>query len=123
MSALECTINRYLATWNESDPERRRALIAETWAEDGSYVDPLMAGDGHDGINAMVQGVQDQYLGFRFRRTSDLDAHHDRVRFSWEVGLEGGSPLAGGVDFAVIAGDRLRAVTGFLDFAPSPNGN
>jgi hypothetical protein len=27
-----------------------------------------------------------------------------------------------GVDFGVIAGDRLQAITGFLDFAPKPAG-
>ena len=43
-------------------------------------------------------------------------------RFSWELGPEDGPPLAGGVDFGALVGDRLEALTGFLDFAPSPNG-
>ena len=120
MTDLEHVVDRYFAMWNELDPARRRALIARTWTEDGSYVDPLMAGEGHDGLDAMVQGVQTQYPGFHFRRTGGLDAHHDRVRFSWEVGPEGGAALAGGVDFAIVAGDRLRAITGFLDFRAKP---
>jgi hypothetical protein len=68
----------------------------------------------------MIRGVQAQFPGLLFRRTSEVDAHNDRVRFAWELGPEGGPALAGGVDFGVVVGDRLQAVTGFLDFAPKP---
>ena len=27
----------------------------------------------------MIGGVQTQFLGYRFRRVGELDAHHDRV--------------------------------------------
>jgi hypothetical protein len=77
-----------------------------------------MSGSGHDEIDAMLAAVQAQFPGFRLRRTSGVDAHHDRVRFAWELGPEEGPALAGGVDFGVLAGDRLHAITGFLDFAP-----
>jgi hypothetical protein len=115
-------VDRYIAAWNETDPDRRRELIARTWTAQGSYLDPLMAGEGHDGIDAMIAGVQSRLPGYRFRRTGELDAHHDRVRFAWELGPEGGVPLAGGLDVGVIANGRLQAMTGFLDFAPSPHG-
>jgi hypothetical protein len=111
-------IDRYFAIWNETDAARRRDLIARTWTEDAAYLDPLVSGEGHEGIDAMVAGVQAQFPGLTFRRTGQIDAHHDRVRFARELGPEGGAPLAGGVDFGVITGDgRLGAVTGFLKFA------
>lgn len=119
---VEQIVDRYIAAWNETDPERRRELIARTWTAEGRYLDPLMAGDGHDGIDAMIAGVQSQFPGYRFRRTGDIDAHHDRIRFAWQLGPEGGLPLAGGLDVGVIADGRLAAITGFLDFAPSPHG-
>ena len=28
------TITTYIAAWNETDPERRRALVGETFSED-----------------------------------------------------------------------------------------
>jgi SnoaL-like domain len=115
-------IDRYIETWNETDPRRRRELIAGIWAEEGSYVDPLINGSGHDGIDAMLAAVQAQFPDYCLRRTSEVDAHHDRVRFAWELGPEEGLPLAGGVDFGVLAGDRLQAITGFLDFAPGMGG-
>ena len=56
-SEVEQLIDQYFAAWNESDPATRRALIARTGTEDASYLDPLMSGAGHDGIDAMIGGV------------------------------------------------------------------
>jgi len=120
MSNFTDLIDRYIATWNETEAERRRDLIARTWTEDSTYLDPLMRGEGRGGIDDMIRGVQAQFPGLLFRRTSDVDAHNNRVRFAWELGPEGGPALTGGVDFGVIDGDRLQAITGFLDFAPKP---
>ena len=114
----EQIVERYFAVWNEGDAARRRELIAATWTEDASYGDPLMRGDGHEGIDTMVAGVHGQFPGFRFRRSGEVDAFADRVRFGWELGPADGPAVAGGVDFGELAGDRLRAVTGFLEFAP-----
>ena len=120
-TGVERVIDQYIAAWNETDPVTRRELIARTWTEDGSYLDPLMSGEGHDGVNAMIGAVQTQFPGYRFRRTGELDAHNNVVRFSWELGSEGGPPLAGGVDFGVVADSRLQSITGFIDFAPGMN--
>jgi hypothetical protein len=122
MGKLSDLIDRFIATWNETDAERRRDLIARTWTEDGTFLDPLTRGEGRDGIDAVIRGVQAQFPGMLVRRTSNIDAHNDRVRFAWELGPEGGPALAGGVDFGVIAGDRLQTITGFLDFAPKQAG-
>ena len=121
MSNFIDLIDRYIAIWNETNVERRRDLIAQTWTETATYVDPLIQAEGHAGINEMIQAVQERFPGYRFRRTSNVDAHNDRVRFKWELAPEDGLPaLAGGVDFGVIVGGRLQAITGFLDFAPKP---
>ena len=112
-------VDRYIATWNETDAAQRRALIARTWREDGRYVDPVMSGDGVTGIDAMIAGVQGRFPGFVMRRVGEVDAHNDRVRFNWALGPDGGEPVVGGVDFGVTAEDRLAAITGFIDFAPA----
>jgi hypothetical protein len=112
-------VDRYIAMWNETDAKRRREIIARTWTDDAHYIDPLMSGDGPTGIDAMVKGVQERFPGHRFRLTSAVDTHHDRVRFNWELAPEKGAALAGGVDFGVIASDgRLKTITGFLDQLP-----
>ena len=110
-------VDGYIAVFNEADTERRRALIADTFTPDATYLDPIMAGDGADGIDAMVAGVHQQFPGHRFELTQGPDAHHDRVRFAWRLLAPGGDQEVGrGVDFATVADDgRLRAVTGFLE--------
>src|SRR5437763_141393 len=35
-------VDRYIASWNETDAGRRRDLVAGVWTENASYVDPLM---------------------------------------------------------------------------------
>lgn len=121
MTDVTPVIDRYFAIWNETDPARRRDLIAQTWTEDASYLDPLMRGDGPAGIDAMVAGVQQQFPGHVFRRTGEIDAHNDRVRFAWAlVGESNESPVVAGVDFGVHAADgRLHTITGFLDQTPA----
>ena len=116
-------VDGYFAMWNETDPTQRRAVTAATWARDASYIDPLFAADGHDALDALVVAVHEQFPGHRFRLTGEVDAHHDRARWNWELAGPDGSgspPVAAGVDFATLTPDgRLRTVTGF--FAPQAN--
>jgi hypothetical protein len=120
MSDVTKLVDQYIALWNETDGRRRRDLIGQAWTEDGTYVDPLMEGAGLAGIDAMVQGVQDRFPGHRFRRTGDVEQHHDRVRFTWEFAPESGAAIVKGTDFGVLGGDRLRSVTGFFDYVAQP---
>lgn len=121
MSTVNETISNYIATWNETDPGRRRAIIARTWVEDGSYLDAHREGTGHDEIDTMINAAQDRFAGYRFRLASGIEAHHDRVRFSWTAGGMPEAPLFfAGTDFATFAPDgRFRMVTGFIDAMPS----
>jgi len=114
MNNIETTINTYIDAWNESDAAQRRSLVASAFADDACYLDPHFVGEGQDGINEMIGGVQEQFPGHRFELVDGPDAHHDRVRFAWHLhGPDG--PVAVGTDFATVAGDgRLLDITGFL---------
>jgi hypothetical protein len=119
MSEHSPLIDRYIACWNEADAARRQALIAETFTEGATYCDPMLQGEGHAGIAALIAAAQQHFPGLRFSRRGGTEAHHDRLRFSWDLGPAGAAPIAGGTDMAVVAPDgRLAAVTGFIDFAP-----
>jgi hypothetical protein len=65
----------------------------------------------------MVATVQLQFPEHRFQRTGEIESHHDRLRFSWElVGPASDQPVVRGTDFGVLGPDgRLLAVTGFFD--------
>jgi hypothetical protein len=112
-------VDRYIAIWNEPDAGRRRELIVDTWAEDGRYIDPLFAVGGHDGVETMVSGFQQQFPGLTFARTGDVEQHHDRVRFTWDLLPPTGGRIAAGTDVAIVSPDgRLADVAGFFDQAP-----
>lgn len=117
---LTSTVDGYLAAYGEPDAQRRAELIAAVWADDGQLLDPPLTGEGHDGIGAAAEALQQQFPGHAFRRTSGVDAHHDRLRFAWElVGPDGGAVLTG-ADFGELAPDgRLRRITGFFGDVPA----
>jgi SnoaL-like protein len=118
MTELSTIVDGYIAMWNETDPERRRFIIEQTWTDDGSYVDPHAEVAGVDGLDALVAAVQEQFPGHRFVLASGPEAHHDRARFTWHLVGAGGDAVATGTDIAVVAEDgRLRDVTGFLEAA------
>src|SRR5580704_11566090 len=99
MTDYQTLIDRYIATWNETDPLARRAAIDGLWADDGSYTDPIAVAEGRAAIDATIAAVQ--------------------ARFSWHLGPAGGEPIVIGFDVAVLAGDRIESVHGFLDKVPA----
>ena len=117
MTDITTLVDGYIATWNETDPARRRELVGRTFSVDARYLDPLMAGEGQDQIDAMIAAAQQQFPGTRFELAGAPDHHNDRVRFTWHLRpADGGDTLAVGQDFGVLADDgRLRSVTGFLE--------
>ena len=85
MTEVTTVVDGYIAMWNETDPERRRSIIEQTWTDDGSYVDPHAEVAGVDGLDALVAAVQEQFPGHRFVLAAGPDTHHDRMRFTWQL--------------------------------------
>jgi hypothetical protein len=112
---ITATVDAYLSAWNERDPQRRAELIERAWSERGRLIDPPLAADGHAAISDMASAMHEHYAGHGFRRTTDVDAHHDQLRFAWElVGPDGAVALTG-LDVGELAPDgRLQRVTGFF---------
>ena len=116
---MQDLIERYLACWNEPDPGRRHELIAQTWAADASYTDPLAEAHGAEEIDAVIAGAQAQFPGHTLTLTGPVDSHHRQARFTWGLGPAGGEPVVEGFDVAVTGPDgRLATVFGFLDKVP-----
>jgi hypothetical protein len=121
MSTVNEVVVGYLAAWNEREPAKRRALVAKTWSEDGTYVDAARDGNGHDSLDAMIATAQGHFPGYRLNLVSGIEVHHDYLRFSWAAGGTADAPLfIKGTDFVVLAGDgRIKSVVGFTDAAPA----
>jgi hypothetical protein len=110
--------NRYLAVWNEADAVRRQELVAALWSAQGRYVDPMMSGQGHDGIAHMIEVARGQFPGLVFTARGEPDGHGPFARFSWSLGPAGSAPVASGTDVARLDEQGcVVEVIGFLDGA------
>ena len=119
MTDINTIASSYIALWNERTPSRRREMLATSWTADASYVDPLMRGDGHDGVDALIAGVQERFPDFRFTLIGQPNGYGDHLRFSWGLGPDGADGPIKGTDFAVLKDGRIRSITGFLDQVPA----
>lgn len=121
MTDFTALAERYLAAWNEQDTGLRVKAIAELWAEDGGYTDPLADVTGHDQITAVIAGAQAMFPGHLFSLAGPVDGHGHQARFTWHLTPVGAAePTAIGFDVAVLTDDgRLSHVYGFLDKVPS----
>ncbi|GAA4199700.1 nuclear transport factor 2 family protein [Microbispora amethystogenes] len=121
MTDYTALAERYIAAWNERDPEARAKAVAALWTEDGGYIDPLATVTGHEGVTAVIAGAQDMFPGFVFTLGGAVDGHHDTARFTWHLGPEGAAePVVIGFDVVAIAEDgRIGNVYGFLDKVPA----
>jgi hypothetical protein len=112
-------IDRYLAAWNETDPDARRALVGSLWAADGSYTDPLADVRGPDAIASLIGAAQEQFPGWVFTLGGPVDANHNQARFTWHLAPYGAEPVVIGFDVVVLDGGQIRSVHGFLDQVPA----
>jgi hypothetical protein len=117
---MQDVVERYIDSWNQTDPQRRRQLVDELWAEDARYVDPMAEANGRNEVDAMIGAVQGQFPGFVFTLLGPVDAHHRQARFTWGLGPAGAEPVVVGFDVAVADEDgRLSSILGFLDKVPA----
>lgn len=120
---ITATVDAYFGMWNAEDAARRAVFIAQAWAEDAVYRDPQLEADGYTALAEMVETVHTHFPGHRFRRTSGIDAHHDLVRFGWELVAPDGAITVAGIDVGVLADDgRLARISGFFGDLPTDAG-
>jgi hypothetical protein len=120
MNNFEHVAARYIDIWNETDIAARRTAINQLWAENGRYIDPLAAVQGHAAIDATIATVQSQFPNYAFRLAGPVDGHHQQCRFVWELGPVGAQAPIAGFDVALLSDDgRIEAVFGFLDRLPA----
>jgi hypothetical protein len=118
--------DRYLALWNEPDPERRRRMIAELWTEDGSQIlqppqemreiaasaglgmAASLEARGHAELEARAATSYEHWVGsegLSFRGRDDAERLGDVIKFHWEAVAKDGEVFAVGLNFLVLAAD------------------
>lgn len=109
-------IARYGAAWHETDPARRRALVAEMFAENGVFEDPLDHVTGREALEAHMARFHQQRPGARFEVTSPIDIHHRRHRFTWRMITPDGKVAVEATNFGTVdASGRLLEMVDFFD--------
>ncbi len=119
---LENTAAKYIQIWNETQAAARRDRIAELFAEDCTYSDPLAAVAGRAGVDALIASVQTKLPGFTFSLSGKVDAHHDVARFVWHArpaSTPDVEPIVIGFDVMILEGGRIKQIVGFLDKVPT----
>jgi hypothetical protein len=115
-TTIETLFGDYIAIWNETDPARRRVLIDRVWADDATYRDPVLSGEGRDGIDAMVAGFQAAYPGHTFARQGGATREAEAYRFEWVLRNPDGERQIVGTDIAEVdQAGRLRSIVGEFD--------
>jgi hypothetical protein len=112
--------NRYLEVWNEKDEARRNAAIRALWAEGGGHVAPSIEVFGYEALEARVARTHQRWVveeGYRFASRGNSTAHHNAVKFTWEmVPAAGGEAESVGVDLFLLDDDgRVRCVYQFIE--------
>ncbi|MBL1104501.1 nuclear transport factor 2 family protein [Streptomyces sp. 5-8] len=120
MSTYATAVARYFEAWNATDTDALAKAVAAAWTEDGTYTDPLADVRGHEQIAAVVQAAHEQFPGFEFKLTGDVDGNHHIARFSWELvsTADGSAPVAGSDVITLTEDGRITSVLGFLDRLP-----
>lgn len=108
-----------LAAWNEKDPKKIRKHLERGVAKDVEFVDPNYAIEGIPAFVEMVKEFRAKFPNAECVRTSGIDLHHDRARYSWRVNFDANTSLDG-FDAVAISrkSGKVKRVDGF--FGPLP---
>jgi SnoaL-like domain len=120
MPSFDEIAERYIASFNATDPEARRRLVDDLYTPDGGYTDPLRELNGRSEIEEFVATTQEHFPGYVFSLGSQVDGHHEQMRFNWHATPPGETePEYVGFDVLLLEGGRVRRVYGFLDKVPA----
>jgi hypothetical protein len=120
-------VERYVAVWNEPQPDVRSTAIRELWADGGAHVlqsppqeirdaasrltfpAPALQIRGHEALESRVTHAYEQFIApgeFVFRRRGEPSRPLPNVvTFGWEmVPTAGGDPVGAGLEVVVLDG-------------------
>lgn len=88
MTDLNDLVDRYVAVWNEPDPQARRQRVAELWTPDGSHFTQTREFHGYPALEERVAEAYGQFVAggaYRFSSRHNSVGHHDAVKFNWAM--------------------------------------
>jgi hypothetical protein len=118
MPDAQTLVSRYLEAFNETNADRRRALLEALYTPDCTYTDPQVDLRGAEQIDGFIAETQQRFPGFTFTLGGAIDAHHNQARFQWHAGPLDAPDAVVGFDVIVADDHRIRNVYGFMDRGP-----
>ena len=117
MAAVAELMERMLqGVFNEPDPQRREAAIAETFAEDVVFTDPEGSVTGRAALAAKVTELLAQGPGFVFTHDGPLREIPGTLGVrAWRLGPADGPSVLGGLDVAVVRDGLIATLYTVLD--------
>jgi hypothetical protein len=110
----------YWTAWNESDLDQVRSHLAFAVTTDVEWNDPRDSFTGIDELEAAVHRLRTSKPDYVFSVVSEIDHHHDRLRYRWDMTRKGRTLMEGLDIVALEPGTRLIArVDGFFGH-PTP---
>lgn len=117
---MPASLVAYWTAWNEPDVESVRGHLEAAVEHDVVWNDPRDSFIGIDELEAAVRRLRTGKPEYRFVIVSEIDTHHDRLRYRWDM-RRGGRVLMAGLDVATISAPsgRIARVDGFFG-EPTP---
>lgn len=118
MKGIPEAFEHILAAWNERDLDRIGERASRCLAERVVFADPTNFIKGRDAFIEMIKAFRKAYPDATCYRTSGLDSHNNRYRYSWKI-LSGDNLIVAGTDFVELDSDgMILSVVGFFGELP-----
>jgi hypothetical protein len=101
--------------FNERDPDRRTAAIAEVYSADPVFYEQDNVVEGREALHARVQALLDGAPEFAFSAEGEATENHSMGRQTWHLGPPGASPVVTGTDIAITGDGRIQALYTFIE--------
>lgn len=110
----------YWTAWNEPELERVREHLIHAVTHDVEWNDPRDSFVGIAALEAAIQRLRSGKPDYRFLITSEIDHHHDRLRYRWDMSRNGRT-LMEGLDVVTLepSSGLIARVDGFFGH-PTP---
>jgi len=111
---FDALVDAYLAAWAETDAASRDALLRESFAEGGRFVDAHADVTGRAALDTHIAACQRMFPGVRMVRDGTVMQSQDALLVRWRALTASGEQAAAGINFMQLApGGEIETVRGF----------
>jgi hypothetical protein len=105
----------YWTAWNETSLQRVPTHLENAVTEDVEWNDPRDSVMGRADLERLVLELRSKKPTYRFVLASEIDHHHGRLRYRWDM-VNNGRVLMEGLDVATLCPDTglIKRVDGFF---------